>query len=92
MSRSPRNKRLISRRSNALRCAFHKLVASKPISTSEFEIVERNLARLVALAYASDHPDLFTPGTDEAADGPPPASSAVTLLAQMAPPGRSLII
>jgi len=33
------------------------------------DTAERLLARFVALAYAAEHPDLFTPGTDEPPGG-----------------------
>ena len=47
------------------KCTFSRIVAPEPISTSELETAERLLARFVALAYAGEHPDLFTPGRDE---------------------------
>ena len=65
------------------KCTFRGIVAPEPISASELGTAERLLARFVALAYASDHPDLFTPGTDEPPDGPL-SSSAVTLVARTA--------
>jgi hypothetical protein len=70
------------------KCTFRGIVAPEPISASELGTAERVLARFVALAYVSDHPDLFTLGM-----GAPPEephfSSAVTLVAQTAPAGRS---
>jgi hypothetical protein len=64
------------------KCTFRKIVASEPSSVSELDTAERILARFVALAYAGDHPDLFTPGTDERPDGPTLSSSAVPLVAR----------
>jgi hypothetical protein len=42
-----------------------RMVASEPIAATELGTAERILARLVALAYAGDHPDLFTAGPEE---------------------------
>ena len=64
-----------------LQYRFRGIVAPEPISASQLDTAERILARLVALAYADDHPDLFTPGTDEPNDGPTLSSSAVLLVA-----------
>ncbi len=61
-------------------CRFRTIAAPEPISPSELYTAERVLARFVALAYAGDHPSLFTPGTDEPPDGPTPASPAVPLV------------
>ena len=47
------------------KCTFSRIVAPEPISASELDTAERLLARFVALAYAGEHPDLFTPGRDE---------------------------
>jgi hypothetical protein len=63
------------------RCTFRRIVAPEPISTSELDAAERLLARFVALAYAGEHPDLFTPGTNKPPSGPTSPSSAVTLVA-----------
>jgi len=70
------------------KCTFRGIVAPEPISASELGTAERVLARFVALAYASDHPDLFTLGMDAPPEEPRP-SSAVTLVARTAPAGRS---
>jgi hypothetical protein len=43
------------------KCTFRRIVAPELISASELETVERLLARFVALAYAADNPDLFSP-------------------------------
>ena len=61
---------------------FRGIVAAEPISASELDSAERILARFVALAFAADHPDLFTPGTDEPHDGPTPSSSEVLLVSR----------
>jgi len=65
------------------KCTFRGIVAPEPISASELDTAERVLVRLVALAYASDHPDRFTLGTDEPPEKPP-SPSAVTLVARTA--------
>jgi hypothetical protein len=65
------------------KCTFRGIVAPEPISASELGTAERVIARFVALAYASDHPDLFTVGTD-APPEEPLSSSAVTLVARTA--------
>jgi hypothetical protein len=44
--------------------AFHRILAPEPISVLELDAVERLLARFVALAYAGDHPDLFSSAAD----------------------------
>jgi hypothetical protein len=46
------------------------------------DTAERLLARFVALAYAGEHPDLFTPTTNEPPSAPTLSSCAVTLVAQ----------
>lgn len=66
------------------KCTFSRIVAPDPISASELDTAERLLARFVALAYAGEHPDLFTPGTDERLGGLTSSCSAVTLVAQTA--------
>jgi hypothetical protein len=53
--------------------------------------VERILARFVALAYASDHPDLFTLGKDEPPDEPL-SSSAVNISGTNGPSGRNYTV
>jgi len=66
------------------KCVFRRIIAPDPIPASELDTVERVLARFVALAYAGEHPDLFTPGKDEPPSGPSLSSSAVTLVARTA--------
>ena len=61
---------------------FRRIVAPEPISASELDAAERLLARFVALAYAGEHPDLFTRGTDEPPNEPIFSSSAVPLVAR----------
>jgi hypothetical protein len=41
------------------------MVAPEPIAASEAEASERIVARLVALAYVKDNPDLFTSEIEE---------------------------
>ena len=38
---------------------FKRNYASEPLSADKQARLERNLAKLVALAFASDHPELF---------------------------------
>jgi hypothetical protein len=64
------------------KCTFRRIAAPEHISASELDTVERLLARFVALAYAGEHPDLFTSRTDEPPSGPTLSSSAVTLVAR----------
>ena len=47
-------------RASKSKLAFQRTVAPEPIAASELDSAERILARFVALAYAGDHPDLFT--------------------------------
>jgi hypothetical protein len=47
-----------------------RMVASEPIAATELGTAERILARLAALAYAGDHPDLFTAGPEEPSGAP----------------------
>jgi hypothetical protein len=56
---------------------FRRIVAPEPISTPALGVAERILARLVALAYAGDHPDLFLSegNKPELAEPPVPATS-----------------
>ena len=46
------------------KCTFRRTVAPEHISASELDTAERLLTRFVALAYAGEHPDLFTPSHD----------------------------
>jgi hypothetical protein len=76
------------------KCTFRRIVAPAPVSASELEAAERILARFVALAYAAEHPDLFSsksakPETAESSsdytsrnDGPALACSGVPLVAR----------
>ena len=66
------------------KCTFRRIVAPEPISAPELDTAERLLARFVALAYAAEHPDLFTSGTGEPPNRPIFAGSAVPLVAQTA--------
>jgi len=52
------------------------MLAPEPIAASELDAADRILARLVALAYAGDHPDLFKAGTEERSDVPLFSSSS----------------
>ena len=52
-------------RAGEKKCAFRRTVAAEPISAPELETAERLLARFVALAYAGDHPDLFSSAADK---------------------------
>jgi len=45
--------------------AFRRILAPEPISALELDAMERLLARFVALAYAGDHPDLFSSAADK---------------------------
>jgi hypothetical protein len=47
------------------KCTFRRIVAPEPISAPDLDTAERLLARFVALAYASDRPDLFTAEPDQ---------------------------
>jgi hypothetical protein len=42
---------------------FRRIVAPAPVSASELEAAELILARFLALAYADEHPDLFSSKT-----------------------------
>jgi hypothetical protein len=67
-----------ARRSNL---TVRRMVAPEPIASSESETLERILARLVALAYAGDHPDLFPAGIEEQPGVPILDSFAVSFVA-----------
>ena len=64
-------------RADKCKLEFQRMVAPEPIAASELDSAERILARFVALAYAGDHPDLFTAGTEEQSGVPILPSSAV---------------
>ena len=68
------------------KCRFRRSIALESISASELDTAERLLARFVALAYAAEHPDLFTAGTAEELSGPALSSSAVPLGPQTVSP------
>ena len=55
--------------------AFRRILAPEPISAAELNAVERLLARFVALAYAGDHPDLFSSVADMPESAELPESS-----------------
>jgi hypothetical protein len=74
------------------KCGFRKLVAPEPVSATELDSAERILVRLVAIAYAGDHPDLFTPGTSNRPDGRTTSPFAVESVAQTVSAGRSCTI
>jgi hypothetical protein len=59
---------------------FQKLAAPEPIVAAELENAERILARLVAVAYAKDRPDLFSKESKKQSGTPTPTSSALTLM------------
>jgi hypothetical protein len=44
--------------------------------TADLEAAERVLARLIARAYAADHPELFAAQQETATSGPSPAARA----------------
>ena len=50
----------MQREASKCKLAVRKTVVSEPISAPDVDIAERILARLVALAYAGDHPEFFT--------------------------------
>ena len=56
-------------------------IAAEPMPVEEWQAAESLLARLVARAYAADHPELFRPvvaqGETREDSGPPAASAAV---------------
>ena len=51
----------MSTRSRQRRIAVRTRTASQPMPPAECQAVERLLARLVARAWATDHPELFCP-------------------------------
>jgi len=56
-------------------------IAAKPMLAEEWRAAESLLARLVARAYAADHPELFRPAIarsdNEQGSGPPAATAVV---------------
>jgi len=57
------------------------MIASETIAASEHEAAERVLARFVALAYLSDHPDVATDRTNARPGVTVPSSSVVPFVA-----------
>ena len=56
-------------------------IAAEPMPVEEWQAAESLLARLVARAYAADHPELFRPAVapneSQESSGPPAAAAAV---------------
>ena len=77
MTKTPKSKR-----SDKPELSVRKMVAPQPIAASEFDLAERILARLVALAFVRDHPELFATG----------AKSSLGLSVEAVSVGRSNII
>jgi len=75
MTKTPKSKR-------SDKLSVRKMVAPQPIAASEFDLAERILARLVALAFVRDHPELFATG----------AKSSLGLSVEAVSVGRSNII
>lgn len=69
---------------NKSKLAIRKMVATESISASDLDNAERILARLVALGYVGDHPDLFKAGSGEQSGLAILSSSAVPSLAPTA--------
>ena len=63
------------------RISFRRMVLPEPIAELELVAAERILARLVALAFAADHPDLFTSETEVQAGVTVPPPSVLTFVA-----------
>jgi len=59
------------------RFTYRASIAPGPMPTADFEASERVLARLIARAYAADHPELFGARERTTASGPPAAAAAV---------------
>ena len=62
------------------RITIRRHVAAETMSPEQYAAVKRRLARLVAHAYAADHPGMFTTSTESAnheSSGPPAAAAAV---------------
>jgi hypothetical protein len=63
------------------RFTFRASIAQEPMPVEEWQAAERLLAKLVARAYAADHPELFhpavTPSLSTQSSGPPAAAAAV---------------
>ena len=64
------------------RVRFQRVTSGSPIPTTESQHVEDQIARMIASAYASDHPDLFQSITkkhgEQQVSGPVAAAAAVT--------------
>jgi hypothetical protein len=60
---------------------FMARIAEEPMPAEEWQAAERLLAKLVARAYAADHPDLLqarrTESTHPKSSGPPATAAAV---------------
>ena len=60
---------------------YRVAVAAEPMPAEDLRAVELLVARLVARAYAADHPGLFRPAVpqmeSEQSSGPPAAAAAV---------------
>lgn len=64
-----RNRRNLAARCPKRKIATKNLISLKPIPPAEQDVAERILARLVALAYAADHPSLFLPPAARVEEG-----------------------
>ena len=51
-------------------------IASEPMSSQEVQTAERILAKMIARAYAADHPELFAPQRTQRADSTISGSAA----------------
>ena len=60
-------------RTSKRRFTFTARIAEAPMSAAEWQATERLLARLIARAYAHDHPELFR---DRLVTGPLPTAAA----------------
>jgi hypothetical protein len=67
----------IGRRRPALRVTRRYVVAAGEQAAAEFEAAERTIARMIARAYMSDHPELFPLCKPDIQDfGAPPTAAA----------------
>ena len=51
----------LGRKKRKSRFTFHKTISDEPMPDEEWEFAEKILAKLVAEAYAADHPEIFSP-------------------------------
>jgi len=51
------------------RFTIRRTYSAEPMSLDEWRAAEKVLARLVAEAYAADHPEIFGPVSGETSDG-----------------------